>query len=636
MRKRVVAYAGAVLVGVAALAIGAKPIYAPKNTVPPAVSGATEVGDQLACTTGSWTRSPSGYVYSWENSPDGSTWSVIGGATSTPYTLVEADETKTVRCRVTATKGNTSGQAVSTAVGPVTSPSEDFFVATTGSDSNPGTSGSPFLTLDKCYDTMSTGEICEVAAGEYAHQAITGTKAGEVTIQCAGAQTCKFGGWTQLDSGAVGGNNSVTWNTTGPHTVTIDGTGTGTDAFPTTASGSCTGGVTCNKIIIGTANLDCPTSGRASGGWTGCTLTNLSGGVSCGGSNPCKWYDGAEIKSSGTGLAISGADYVELQGFATYSVTVSSDGSTKATNVTIRDSRMYASSVSDADDVLLEGNTIGGSSVADVNFNLQVSSGATCCVTDLTINDNEFVGTDRRDCGDTLNSACHTECFFLRHGNATGVSGVTITRNNIHGCADFGIFIEGNSGGAPSGPLDDVTIENNFFDRQLESPGGCGVGDGCTPVKSNDNAINFKQSTIISGFNNWRIAFNSCASSFCIGVGASAPAFTNTVVKGNLGWHGIATNICTRTGVTCTDNFWGNSGGACPSAGETNVTCSVVFANIFENENTAVDVAPDLHIQTSPAPSPNPLGYVPTGCPALDFDGDARPATNCDVGADEQ
>jgi hypothetical protein len=171
MRKRVVAIAGAVLVGVASLAIGAKPIYAPKNTSAPVVSGTTVVGSDLFCSQGSWTRNPTSYTYLWQNSPDGSTWSAIGGATSTPYTLQAADETKTVRCRVHALKGTTTGEAFSAAVGPITPvPGEGGGgTANIWVDSNGGTcsdSGSLVAyvdaaacgTLDAANDTCENGD----------------------------------------------------------------------------------------------------------------------------------------------------------------------------------------------------------------------------------------------------------------------------------------------------------------------------------------------------------------------------------------------------------------------------------------------------------------------------------------------
>jgi hypothetical protein len=220
MRKRIVAIAGAVLVGVAALTIGAKPTYAPKNTSVPVVTGSTIVGQQLACSQGTWTRNPSGYAYSWENSPDGSTWSVIGGATSTPYTLVGGDETKTVRCRVTASKNQTSGQAVSAPVGPITSggggggDEANIWVDTNGGTCTDGAlrayvDAEACSTLDAANDTCDNGDAVLIKAGSYGAQTMTGSN-GRSSI-CAVDETTgesvSFTGVVQF--GTNGGGNTT-------------------------------------------------------------------------------------------------------------------------------------------------------------------------------------------------------------------------------------------------------------------------------------------------------------------------------------------------------------------------------------------------------------------------------------------
>lgn len=86
----------------------------PVNTVAPVLSGTEEVGETLSCTTGTWgLDSPfsSGsngtitYSYQWTRSNDsgGTGEADISGATSSTYTLVEADVGKFIRCRVRAT-----------------------------------------------------------------------------------------------------------------------------------------------------------------------------------------------------------------------------------------------------------------------------------------------------------------------------------------------------------------------------------------------------------------------------------------------------------------------------------------------------------------------------------------------------
>jgi hypothetical protein len=43
-----------------------------------------------------------------------------------------------------------------------------YYVATTGLDTNPGTSGSPWLTIQHAVDTVLSGDTIMVAAGTYA------------------------------------------------------------------------------------------------------------------------------------------------------------------------------------------------------------------------------------------------------------------------------------------------------------------------------------------------------------------------------------------------------------------------------------------------------------------------------------
>jgi len=87
---------------------------APKASANPAVSNLTSagdatpaVGDELSCSEGTWSGSPS-FAYQWlRNGAE------IGGATSATYTVVAEDEGKALQCRVTATNGGGSTQAVS-------------------------------------------------------------------------------------------------------------------------------------------------------------------------------------------------------------------------------------------------------------------------------------------------------------------------------------------------------------------------------------------------------------------------------------------------------------------------------------------------------------------------------------------
>jgi hypothetical protein len=234
MRKRVVAIAGAVLVGVAAFAIGAKPIYAPKNTVLPAITGVAEVGEQISCSNGTWTRSPTGYSLRFEHVDDSSLLS-----TTTPYSIQSSDVGESIQCRVSATKGTTTGTAVSAAVGPVPSeggggPEEAnvwlmngtgactrqatpvTFAASTSPDARCGT-------MQAAYDASTTGDTILVVddGGAYAADAIlrsSESQAGPMRYfrEADGEDWVVNGGWIWgVDNGSSSGNP--------PSYVTYDG-----------------------------------------------------------------------------------------------------------------------------------------------------------------------------------------------------------------------------------------------------------------------------------------------------------------------------------------------------------------------------------------------------------------------------
>jgi hypothetical protein len=80
----------------------------PSNTVAPVISGTPTVGQTLSSTTGTWTGNPTPtYTYQWKRNG-----SNIASATSSTYTLVQADATFAITCAVTGT--NVAGAAEAT------------------------------------------------------------------------------------------------------------------------------------------------------------------------------------------------------------------------------------------------------------------------------------------------------------------------------------------------------------------------------------------------------------------------------------------------------------------------------------------------------------------------------------------
>lgn len=93
---------------------------APGNTVAPAVTGTSHVGQVLTTSNGTWTDdgSPT-FTYQWQrDNSGGGTYSNITSATSSTYTLVDADDGCQVRCVVTDSTpdGNASANSNALAV----------------------------------------------------------------------------------------------------------------------------------------------------------------------------------------------------------------------------------------------------------------------------------------------------------------------------------------------------------------------------------------------------------------------------------------------------------------------------------------------------------------------------------------
>jgi fibronectin type 3 domain-containing protein len=78
-------------------------------TSAPQITGTLAAGQVLAASTGSWTNTPTSYVYQWETSPDGGAWTPAtgAGAATNSYTVQAADLAG--RLRVTVAAVNAAG-----------------------------------------------------------------------------------------------------------------------------------------------------------------------------------------------------------------------------------------------------------------------------------------------------------------------------------------------------------------------------------------------------------------------------------------------------------------------------------------------------------------------------------------------
>jgi hypothetical protein len=81
---------------------------APSSTAAPLISGTAQQGQTLTTSNGSWSGSPTSYAYQWQDCDNsGNSCAIIGGATSSSYSLASGDVGHTIRAIVTAT--NASG-----------------------------------------------------------------------------------------------------------------------------------------------------------------------------------------------------------------------------------------------------------------------------------------------------------------------------------------------------------------------------------------------------------------------------------------------------------------------------------------------------------------------------------------------
>lgn len=101
--------------------IGPVIAQAPVCVGEPTITGPITIGGVLVVTNGNWLPVPTSYAYQWQRSLDLSSWSNIGAATSTSYTITIGDTGYYFRCRVTATNALGSGQANSNWLGPLIS-----------------------------------------------------------------------------------------------------------------------------------------------------------------------------------------------------------------------------------------------------------------------------------------------------------------------------------------------------------------------------------------------------------------------------------------------------------------------------------------------------------------------------------
>lgn len=114
--------------------VGVWVLPVPVNSFAPVVSGGTTAPADLSCSTGTWTNTPSGYTYQWQEDIS-SVWTDMVGETAN--TLDDAPA-GTYRCMVTASNSYGSGVATASNSLIVTSGGTGFFgIQTVGENGYP-------------------------------------------------------------------------------------------------------------------------------------------------------------------------------------------------------------------------------------------------------------------------------------------------------------------------------------------------------------------------------------------------------------------------------------------------------------------------------------------------------------------
>lgn len=91
---------------------------APVNSVLPSIAGISQVGVVLYGASGTWSGYPS-YAYQWQvDTANNGTYGNISGATSINYTPVSADQTDSIRLKVSATNSHSTVVAYSAGTKP--------------------------------------------------------------------------------------------------------------------------------------------------------------------------------------------------------------------------------------------------------------------------------------------------------------------------------------------------------------------------------------------------------------------------------------------------------------------------------------------------------------------------------------
>lgn len=154
---------------------------APVNSSPPFISGTTTIGSVLTSTLGGWLNSPTSYAFQWNRNG-----SPIPSATSSTYTLVQADSASAITCVVTAT--NTFGSSTPSTSNTITTPTYSAAFTSTWAVTAGETITLPYEAGGTYSGTIDWGDS-STSTNIYANRTHTYAGAGTYTISITGVTT---------------------------------------------------------------------------------------------------------------------------------------------------------------------------------------------------------------------------------------------------------------------------------------------------------------------------------------------------------------------------------------------------------------------------------------------------------------
>ena len=161
--------------------ITANTYAAPVNSSPPFISGTTTIGSVLTSTFGGWLNSPTSYAFQWNRNG-----SPIPSATSSTYTLVQADSASAITCVVTAT--NAFGSSAPSTSNTITTPTYAAAFTSTWQVTAGETITLPYEAAGTYSGTIDWGDS-STSINNYNNRTHTYATAGTYTISITGVTT---------------------------------------------------------------------------------------------------------------------------------------------------------------------------------------------------------------------------------------------------------------------------------------------------------------------------------------------------------------------------------------------------------------------------------------------------------------